>query len=289
MHPVLGCVCIIPNLGRKCKGANVTQPPKPPEPPLMKYTYAYKTSDGVRHEASMDAESREAVFVALRGQGIRPIKVVAADGSKANGEAEEGRGKRPRWRYAVAAAVVVFASLASLVSLRSLLSRGDNSPVPTFETAQTRRQVIGDAAVVDKGILTGWSDVFPEEGERFFASFAIPGVKAGQRNTTVDELSAALNRKVAASDGDGMEARQIKAMVEGMKAEARAYIAAGGSIVEYGRRLTERQDAEIAVSERAKADFEAAKKTKSEDDLVAYWEELNDRLRNLGVKLVPLE
>ena len=48
--------------------------------------------------------------------------------------------------------------------------------VPTFEAEQTRRQVIGDAAVVDKGIATGWADVFAEEGERFFASFAIPGL-----------------------------------------------------------------------------------------------------------------
>ena len=54
-------------------------------------------------------------------------------------------------------------------------------------------------------------------------------------------------------------------------------------------RLTERQDAEIAIYERAKADFEAAKKTKSDDDLVAYWESLNDQLRNLGIKLLPLE
>ena len=53
----------------------------------MKYTYAYKTSDGTRHEASMDAESREQVFAALRERGIRAIKVTAADGSKANGEA----------------------------------------------------------------------------------------------------------------------------------------------------------------------------------------------------------
>ena len=52
----------------------------------MKYTYAYKTSDGTRHEASIDAESREAVFAALRAKGIKAIKVVAADGSKANGE-----------------------------------------------------------------------------------------------------------------------------------------------------------------------------------------------------------
>ena len=59
----------------------------------MKFTYAYKTSDGVRHEAAMDAESREAVFAALRQQGIKAIKVVAADGSKANGEV---RGIRKR-------------------------------------------------------------------------------------------------------------------------------------------------------------------------------------------------
>ena len=52
----------------------------------MKYIYAYKTSDGTRHEESMEAESREAVFKALREKGIKAIKVVAADGSKANGE-----------------------------------------------------------------------------------------------------------------------------------------------------------------------------------------------------------
>ena len=249
----------------------------------MKYTYAYKDSEGKRHEESMDATSREAVFEALRARGIRPIKVVAADGSKANGEV---RGIRRRVVVSIVLiAAVVVGAAAYFVGARS----GEAGDVPSFEAEQTRRQVIGDTAVVDKGILTGWSEVFPEEGERFFASFAIPGVKAGQRNTTVEELNAALGRKVVASPDDGMEARQIKSMVEGMKAEARAYIAAGGTIVEYGKRLTERQDAEIASYERAKADFEAAKKTKSDDDLVAYWESLNDQLRNLGIKLLPLE
>ena len=249
----------------------------------MKYTYAYKDSEGKRHEESIDAASREAVFEALRARGIRPIKVVAADGSKANGEV---RGVRRRVAVTIVLiAAVVVGAVAYFVGARS----SDSGKAPPFEAEQTRRQVIGDTAVVDKGILTGWSEVFPEEGERFFASFAIPGVKAGQRNTTVEELNAALGRKVAVSPDDGMEARQIKSMVEGMKAEARAYIAAGGTIVEYGKRLTERQDAEIAIYERAKTDFEAAKKTKSDDDLVAYWESLNDQLRNLGIKLLPLE
>ena len=249
----------------------------------MKYTYAYKDSEGKRHEESMDAASREAVFEALRARGIRPIKVVAADGSKANGEV---RGIRRRAAVAIVVlAAVVVGAVAYFVGARST----DSGDVPSFEAEQTRRQVIGDTAVVDKGILTGWSEVFPEEGERFFASFAIPGVKAGQRNTTVEELNAALGRKVAASPDDGMEARQIKSMVEGMKAEARAYIAAGGNIVEYGKRLTERQDAEIAIYERTKAEIDEARKTLSQDEFFARWEERNDRLRNLGIRLVPLE
>ena len=59
----------------------------------MKYTYAYKTSDGVRHEDSMNACSREEVFIELRKKGIKAIKVFAADGLKANGEV---RGVRKR-------------------------------------------------------------------------------------------------------------------------------------------------------------------------------------------------
>lgn len=247
----------------------------------MKYTYAYKSSDGSRHEASMDAESREAVFEALRKKGIRPIKVIAEDGSKANGEI---RGVRRR----VVGVAAVLAAIVAVIAT-SLYNRVSAPPLPEFESGQTRRQIIGDTAIIDKGIATGWSDVFPEEGDRFFASFAIPGVRAGQRNTTVEEIKAALDRDVEVSDLDGLEARQVKSMVAGMKAEARAYINAGGSIVDYGKRLTERQDAEIAIYERAKAEIDHARKTMSQDDFIALWEERNDRLRNLGIKLVPLE
>ena len=247
----------------------------------MKYTYAYKSSDGSRHEASMDAESREAVFEALRKKGIRPIKVIAEDGSKANGEI---RGVRRR----VVGVAAVLAAIVAVIAT-SLYNRVSAPPLPEFESGQTRRQIIGDTAIIDKGIATGWSDVFPEEGDRFFASFAIPGVRAGQRNTTVEEIKAALDRDVEVSDSDGLEARQVKSMVAGMKAEARAYINAGGSIVDYGKRLTERQDAEIAIYERAKAEIDHARKTMSQDDFIALWESRNDQLRNLGIKLVPLE
>ena len=251
----------------------------------MKYTYAYKTSDGVRHEATMNASSREEVFATLRKQGIKAIKVVAADGSKANGEL---RGVRKR----VVAALVAFVALGvGLLSYFSgTRSGGDlgGSAATAFATGQDRRQVIGDAAIIEKGIRNGWSDVFALEGERFLASFAIPGVKAGQRNTSEKEFAAALEHKCTVADSDSLEVRQIKAMVEGMKNEAYRYIAAGGTIVEYGKRLTERQDAEIAVYNRVKADIEKARKTMPEAEFMTYWEKRNDELRNLGIKTVGL-
>ena len=39
----------------------------------MKYTYAYKTSDGARHEAAMEAETWESKNEALRRLGLRTI------------------------------------------------------------------------------------------------------------------------------------------------------------------------------------------------------------------------
>ena len=193
----------------------------------MKFTYAYRDSSGIRHEATIEAESRDAAFAALRKDGIRPIKVVAADGSKANG-APVGVRKR-------VVAFLVGIAICVGVGVTVAVSRVSAPTMPHFETA--RRFPIGDAAVIEKGIITGWSDVFQEEGERFLASFAVPGVKAGQRSTTAGEIEAALARQIAISNDDGLEARQIKAMVEGMKQEARAYIAAGGNVVEYGKRL----------------------------------------------------
>lgn len=233
----------------------------------------------------MKAASRDEVFAALRKQGIKAIKVVAADGSKANGEIH---GVRKR----VVAALVAFVALGvGVVAYFSGTRTGSDLGgfvKTSFQTDQARRQVIGDAAIIEKGIRNGWSDVFELEGERFLASFAIPGVKAGQRNTSEKEFTAALENKCVVADSDSLEARQIKAMVEGMKNEARRYLAAGGSIVEYGKRLTERQDAEIAIYNRVKEEVEKVKASLPEEDFIQYWERRNDELRNLGIKPIVL-
>ena len=123
----------------------------------MKYTYAYKTSDGTRHEATMVAKSRDDVFAELRKRGIKAIKVVAADGSKANGEMH---GVRKRVVATLVALVAVGVGIVAYFSgTRSGGDLGD-SVATAFATGQDRRQVIGDAAIIEKGIRNGWSDVF---------------------------------------------------------------------------------------------------------------------------------
>ena len=45
----------------------------------MKFTYTYRSSDGQRHTAEIEAESRDAAFAKVRAElGIKPIKVTAA-------------------------------------------------------------------------------------------------------------------------------------------------------------------------------------------------------------------
>lgn len=243
----------------------------------MNYTYAYKTSDGIRHEDSMNASSREEVFERLRKQGIKAIKVVAADGSKANGEV---RGVRKRVVVALVALAAVGVGMIAYIGGE----RTGAATAPSFQTMETRRQVIGDVAVIEKGIRTGWSEVFEHEGDRFFASFAIPGVAAGQRNTSEAEIQRVLDKKVEPQSTDSIEVQQIKAMVEGLKKEARQYLSKGGSIVDYGKRLVERQEAEIAIYNRIKNEVEKVRKEMKADEFENYLDERNAELRNLGIK-----
>ena len=153
----------------------------------MKYTYAYKTPDGVRHEAVMDASSREEVFETLRGRGIKAIKVVAADGSKANGEV---RGVRARMvAVLVALAATVAGAAAWWLSARAIQGEGGrprepHGNVPTDNgggaarvtaSSSPRHQIYGDPAVMEAFERGEFAKELPREGDRLLAVFAQPG------------------------------------------------------------------------------------------------------------------
>ena len=254
----------------------------------MKYTYAYKTSDGVRHEDSMSASSREEVFEALRAKGIKAIKVVAADGSKANGEV---RGVR---RRVVAALVVIAAAVAGVVAYIG----GERTGVATATdsaVASPRHQIYGDPAIME-GLERGdFTDALPRDGDRMLAVFAQPGklmCGKGANPRRIDAAQAAAftayatdelapERDIAIAAADPREIRELKQIVNGMRGEMREYLANGnGTPRSYWRRLNERTASEMQIYERTRRELE-------KESSLDVWEQKNEALRRLGIRTIP--
>lgn len=248
----------------------------------MKFVFEYRTSDNVHHDGVVVASNREAAFAILKVRGIRPFKL-----AEAPGVLNKLFGKGKRW-----IAIGVLALLASCFALLAMhFHQTSNAALEVFDALE-RRQVVGDAAVIAKGIKTGWSDAFTLEGERFLASFAIPGVPATVRNTTEDQILRALAHDCRDShprDSECIEFRQIRAMVEGMKQELRDFLADGGTIHEYGQELVKRQEQETSYYSRAKTEIEVAEQKLSTAELMKLWEKRNASLRKMGIRLLPLE
>ena len=255
----------------------------------MKYTYAYKTSDGVRHEDMMNAASREEVFAKLRKSGIKAIKVVAADGSKANGEV---RGVRKR---AVAALVALAAISASVVAFfggtRTAAVVAANSV-----TASPRHQIYGDPAIMELLERGDFTAALSREGDRLLAVFAQPGRLMCAKGTNPRKLSAnaaaqfaAYARNELGTDNDILinaddprEIRELKQIVNGMRDEMRSYLANGnGTPRSYWRRLNERTLEELRIYDRTKRELENEKSSE-------VWEQKNEALRTLGLRTIPL-
>ena len=244
----------------------------------MKFRYQYRTSDNAVHDGIVAATDRDAAFAALKAQGVRPSRL-----EELPGFFNKLFGKGKRW--------LAIAALALALVFALFVGRARTPAAPQADPvldAPARRQVIGDAALIEKGIRNGWSDVFELEGERFLASFAIPGVPAGQRSTTEEEIRKALAARPSRRSPQSLEERQIQSMVEGMKDELRRYLAAGGSIVGYGQRLVARQEQEIAYYKMVKAEIDAAAKNGlADEELETLWDKRNAELRQMGIRLVP--
>ena len=122
----------------------------------MKYIYAYKTSDGTRHQSSMNADSREEVFISLRARGIKAIKVVAADGSKANGEI---RGVRKRVVFGSAVAAAIVAAVSVYFAFTIGVAETATSPY----TAKEKASYLNLNSVVEKIVKSLINDPADEE------------------------------------------------------------------------------------------------------------------------------
>jgi hypothetical protein len=200
---------------------------------MMRFRYAYRTSDGIRLEEEIEATSRDAAFVALRAKGIRPIKVVAMDGSKANGEVPR---TKKRW---IAVAAVCGAILATVVwVLVDELPNGarNGMDVPAERQGVGRaakpraRKQIGLGALCESYPL---ETIFIHPSEALLARFAEPGrlcdFDVGGDTELSEDFRDALDDTITIEDDDTPEIAELKRIVTGIKDEARMMVASGKS------------------------------------------------------------
>ena len=253
----------------------------------MKFTYAYKTSDGTRHEESMNASSREEVFAALRSKGIKAIKVVAADGSKANGEV---RGIRKRVVFVIACVVaaltgatVYFAAQGrNVVTPKAHSARGaklrNATPLP-------RQMIPGD-----RGRIAEATASLKSAPERLLAAFAEPGrslIALDGKTPTGTEFAAILREPLKIADDEFTESVDLKRIVTRIKADLHRFLAAGGTAEEFIAELIKRQKLEIAYREKAEARLNEMLKG---DTAKAYdfFLKANAQLQSMGIYPLPL-
>lgn len=226
----------------------------------MKFTYCYKTSDGIRHEEPIEAPSRDEAFAILRKQGIRPIKVTACDGSKANGEVRPVG--RKRLVTIVLLAILLAASLGYILATRTETDTAAPRKRSAIESqivevkfgnrvARPRpRKQIGLGALVAKHPVT---DIFMHPSEVFLAQFAEPGRKS-EFTTDVkvdlaEDLRDAIETSIIIKASDEGAVAELKRVVAGLKEEAKMMFASGKSFDDLVKYLEAQQQMEAKYRE----------------------------------------
>lgn len=236
---------------------------------MAKFHYFYQSKENKNLDGWIVAKSRDDAYAQLRKQSIKPYKVV---------------GKDPiawkRWA-AIAVLAVALAGTYAWLALRS-------EPVAPDEQF-VRHQIYGAESVIRNGISTEWSACGLDEGERYLARYAQPGIKVAYRRKTSETASAveaSLSRHLEVEDSELLEYRQLKQIVESIKDELRAYIKSGGNVDGFLDRLQERQDQEVAYYNAANQELENAKGTMPEDELYNLWAAKNAELRAIGLPML---
>lgn len=236
---------------------------------MAKFHYFYQSKENKNLDGWIVAKSRDDAYAQLRKQSIKPYKVV---------------GKDPiawkRWA-AIAVLAVALAGTYAWLALRS-------EPVAPDEQF-VRHQIYGAESVIRNGISTEWSACGLDEGERYLARYAQPGIKVAYRRKTPETASAveaSLSRHLEVEDSELLEYRQLKQIVESIKDELREYIKSGGNVDGFLDRLQERQDQEVAYYNAANQELENAKATMPEDELYNLWAAKNAELRAIGLPML---
>ncbi len=276
----------------------------------MRFAYTYRSSDGQRHTAEIEAESRDAAFAKVRAElGIKPIRVTAAGGQ----DTQDNRDTQDRRRVPVLGVVGVLGVLAILALLAFgawwwLRRAGDGAPYQvmtpqgpvTYSVAAPlpRQAIPGDRRRIEQAVAQERDPpVFAHAAERWLARYAEPGRgaqagpgaenglartrSAASAQPSTADFEAALREPIRIASTDFTEVVDLKRIVAGMKREMRAYLAGGGTAEQYLAELEKRQRLELSYRERAEQKL--AELLKDQKAAYAYWLKANAQLQAMGI------
>lgn len=237
----------------------------------MKFNFEYRSSDNVLQRGTIAAPTRDAAYAALRARGIRPSRVTDAPGFF-----NKLLGKGKRW---IAIVILMSVSASLLFALR--IAKRDVAGAALFED---RAQLYGDPVVIGECENSFWTNVFTSAFDCRLAQYAVPGkmpVLKGEFKDIRLGPGEDPTSFVSLADNDLAEIAQMKRMVNGIKRELAEYLAAGGTVGLYMKRLDIRQRAERGIVESARQQI-----VREKDHSV--WKVKNAELRAMGLPMVEL-
>jgi hypothetical protein len=261
----------------------------------MKFTYTYRSSDGQRHTAEIEAENRDAAFARVRNElGIKPIKVVAT-GDHATGDGSGKSAASPRWGTFL---VIAFIASVLFIALAVWWFGGRGATAPAQEpvtytvntlqgpvTLQAAEPLPRQAIPGNRQRIEGDRDsVFTNAAERLLSRFAEPGravAAPADTKPTEAEFRACLREPIRVASNELTEHIDLKRIVSGMKREMRAYLAGGGTADGYLTELEKRQRLEISYRKSAEEKLESL--LKDPKAAYAYWLKANAQLQAMGI------
>ena len=199
----------------------------------MRFLYEYRTSDNVRHGGSIFAADVEAAYALLKGQGIRPSRLVEAPGIL-----NKLLGKGKRW-LAIAVLLVV-ASLSFAYAVRA-----KRSAQIAIKDAKVLSAVLPRHQI--EGLPANWSDfidmIFTDDVDRMLARHSQPGI-------VLSATSSVAGRSDAATVEGETWVATLRQVVAGMREDASGYLKLGRSIGDLETFLDERQRMESSYREQ---------------------------------------
>lgn len=270
----------------------------------MKYEYTYRTPDGIRHVEEMESPSRDEVFASLRKRGIKAIKVVAKDGSKANGEIRVvGVKKRVTFGLLIIVAII---SASVALSIRRTQVAVDATRTVVTNTVPVAVAISSQAVEINRRIAMPLprqviqgdrrriemvpTNLFAYAEELYLSKFAEPGrdfrsTAAVVCPTNTQDWTAILNAPIYTSDNEFTEYVDLKRITAGIKREMRVFLRGGQTAQEYLEELVRRQDLEKSYRDRAEKKIQVmvAEKAVDKKALYDFWLKANAQLQSMGI------